>query len=61
MTAARHPGRDEAAALHLPPTATVFVRDTTTAHATPTGETPVDRTLSVWPAESTTLTSQRRW
>lgn len=57
----RRPSRDEAAALHLPPTATVLVRDTTTACATTTSETPIDHTRSVWPAEFTTLTSQRRW
>ncbi|MFI0446020.1 UTRA domain-containing protein [Actinomadura sp. 6N118] len=47
---ARHPQPFEAGALHLAADAIVLVRDTTTRAAT---GTPIDYTVSVWPAEST--------
>lgn len=49
---ARRPTDNEAAALALPPTAIVLVRDTITADA---ARKPIDLTRSVWPAESTTV------
>jgi DNA-binding GntR family transcriptional regulator len=52
---ARHPNATEAAALGLPPHGVVLLR--TETHHTATG--PADYTLTVWPGESTHLTTER--